>query len=160
LTDATSDERSSTGEDDVGAIGVDEPAVSVPLGSVDNPLLLSSSSYEDLIPGGQRPRSERGFKPETAALLSELFSDSSFDDTIVEPDPLYKSPSSGPSTLPCHGAVQKKKKINKQNKTDNVCCPKGFVPSKTNARKSRSTAKNPYTKNNYLVWSSSDDDFQ
>jgi hypothetical protein len=38
LTDASSDERSFTGEDHVGAIGVDEPAVSVPLGSEDNPL--------------------------------------------------------------------------------------------------------------------------
>jgi hypothetical protein len=86
--------------------------------------------YEDLIPADQRPRSERGLKSETAALLSDLFSDSSLDDTIVESDPLYKSPFSGPSTLPCHGAVQKKKKINKQYKTDNVCCPKGFCTLK------------------------------
>ncbi|XP_045174324.2 uncharacterized protein LOC123535649 [Mercenaria mercenaria] len=170
VTDAGSEVTTSSDEEDAESRPVEKvPSTSAPSGSVENPLMLSSTSDEDNLTAGQRQSSTRTLKPETVALISELFSDSSLDDTVVEPAvlPSPEQVRCQPSTGACADVRRKEGQIRKKNRTDNVCHPKGYAPTSSKPKgkgKGKSTSekrsKNPYSKSNFLVCSSSDDDFQ
>jgi hypothetical protein len=132
----------------------------------EQPLIISS---DDGITPAQRSQATcpRQIKPATAALLSELFSDSSIDEPVqclVQAPMPSKSNTDITTTKSKSPAARPKKSVGrKKNKTDNVCHPAGFKPTKQEGKSRKSakrTPKNPYSKSNYMLWSSSDDDFQ
>ncbi|XP_045206192.2 uncharacterized protein LOC123558376 [Mercenaria mercenaria] len=147
VTDAGSEVTTSSDEDEAESRPVERvPSTSAPSASVENPLMLSSTSDEDNLTAGQRQRSTRTLKPETVALISELFSDSSLDDTIVEPAvlPSPEHVRCQPSTGACADVRRKEGQIRKKNRTDNVCHPEGYAPTSSKPkgkRKGKSTSE-------------------
>jgi hypothetical protein len=132
----------------------------------EKPLIISSVDGFTPAQRSQATR-PRQIKPATAALLSKLFSESSIDESVQCP---VQAPMSSKSNTEITTAKSKspaarpKKSVgSKKNKTDNVCHPAGLKPTKQEGKSRKSakmTPKTPYSKSNYMLWSSSDDDFQ